>query len=103
MTRKTKLWGGLVFCHPPHFDEDCRQQQHRCLVQATSQKRAIALMDSMFPGTTPLSYFRDYWSVTGNDVEVALGASVEGEALWIVKGARNAFANNDPEQYTRLV
>lgn len=98
--RKTKLWGGLVHCDHRIFGDGCKDRQHRCLVQATSQKRAVELLNEHIPGSMSVSHLRNYWAETGNDIEVALGESVEGEALWAVKGQR--YNIRTPEQYTRL-
>lgn len=57
-----KVWGGLVFVSG---------KQVRAIIKARSQKAASEIAG------VPLSQFREYWSETGNNVEIGLAVSGE--------------------------
>jgi hypothetical protein len=103
MARKTKLWGGLVLCHSNSklFGHDCEIRQHRCLVKATSQKRACELIEEHFPCRMNVNALRNYWGLTGNSTELAVAETAEVEGLWVVIGPRHNLKTVD--QYRRLV
>ena len=82
MPANYKIWGGLVSCPRKGPFEDCTQIQHRAIVQATSQKRAVEILVEHHSKMHTIYSFRTYWSLTGNKIEkrVAVG---NGEGLWI--------------------
>ncbi len=99
--KKVKLWTGLIFCRQNLFGEGCKIRQHRCLVKASSQKRAIELLNEHCHIGHNLGNFRDYWSITGNKTSLELIEGVEGEGVWVVPGSRHNVCT--VEQYRRLV
>ena len=53
---KMKVWGGMTFN---------KGIQVRTIIATPTKKKAMELLD------LPSSYFNDYWSETGNDIELA--------------------------------
>lgn len=94
-----KTWGGLTSCPRKGAFEGCDQVQHRCLIRAMSQRRAVELAREHLNPTTTLGYLRAYFSVTGNSVELGVVAGMQ-EGIWIMKGA--SF-NSTPDDYVRIV
>lgn len=61
-----KVFGGIIFRNG---------KQVRAIVATTSQKRAAELVG------VSLSELRDYWSVTGNDIEMQTACSEPGRVF----------------------
>ena len=97
---KLKVWGGLVSCPRSHEAfKDCTLIQHRAIVRTTSQKRAVELLNQVNRNYS-LNEFRNYWSVTGNDVELTVAASAgDEEGVWVSLSDRTRFA----EDYKRFL
>lgn len=75
---KLKVYGGLVF--------NGKRKQVRTIVATTSQKNAAALV-----GCT-VSEIRNYWSETGNDMEIATALALPGVVLQASTDMGNDFA-----------
>jgi hypothetical protein len=76
---RLKVWGGtcqVTVKMPGHHNTA------RVIVSASSQKRAVALLNEarLTAGYCTLGSFRDYWSETGNALELSIASGREG--IW---------------------
>jgi hypothetical protein len=86
MARKLKVWGGSL-----------GDGVRRGLVAATTKKRAVELVKKAEP-VISYYYFNDYWTETGNDVELAVATE---EGVWATISDHGVAP--DKREYKRLV
>lgn len=88
MSKKLKVFGGSTFYGSP-------RKQVRVLVASYTKKQAVELLNTV--STISYSSFNDYYSETGNSVELSLATEV---GMWIKNG--NTYAESKVENYTKL-
>lgn len=85
--KKLKVFGGMIFYGTP-------RGQYRTLVAAYTKKQAVENLSKF--SYIPMSQFNNYFSETGNSVELSIANEV---GVWIVKKSFSV----DPKDFERIL